>query len=84
MEALQTRHEPQNDADLKQYVAAVNWMRSAIPNYVAPLHAALAKIFEGKSRRTNEICSAVSLLTFGDQKSKKRLSKIYKQLSRSQ
>jgi hypothetical protein len=55
MEALQTMQEPQNGDDLVQYVAAVNWMRSAIPNYskrVAPLQAALAKLFEGKSRRT--------------------------------
>jgi hypothetical protein len=27
MEALQTIHEPQNGADLVQYVAAVNWMQ---------------------------------------------------------
>jgi Reverse transcriptase (RNA-dependent DNA polymerase) len=33
MEALQTMHEQQNGAELVQYVAAVNWMRSAIPNY---------------------------------------------------
>jgi hypothetical protein len=33
MEALQTMQKPQNVADLVQYVAAVNWMRSAIPNY---------------------------------------------------
>jgi hypothetical protein len=31
--ALQTMREPQNGADLVQYVAAVNWMRTAIPNY---------------------------------------------------
>jgi hypothetical protein len=40
MEALQAMMEPQNGADLVQYVAAVKWMRSAIPNYskcVAPL-----------------------------------------------
>jgi hypothetical protein len=40
MEALQTMHEPQNGTDLVQYVAAVNWMRSTIPNYsklVAPV-----------------------------------------------
>jgi hypothetical protein len=50
MEALQTMQEPQNGANLVQYVAAVNWMRSAIPNYlkrVAPLQAALEKVFEG-------------------------------------
>jgi hypothetical protein len=50
MKALQTIQEPQSGADLVQYVAAVNWMRSAIPNYskrVAPLQAALAKVFEG-------------------------------------
>jgi RNase H-like domain found in reverse transcriptase len=65
MEALQTMHEPQNGADLVQYVAAVNWMRRAIPNYskcVAPLQAALAKVFEGKSRRTKKTAAAVSLL----------------------
>jgi hypothetical protein len=40
MEALQTMEEPQNGADLVQYVAAVKWMRRAIPNYskrVTPL-----------------------------------------------
>jgi hypothetical protein len=49
--------QPQNGADLVQYVAAVNWMRSAIPNYSkreSPLQAALAKVFEGKSRRTKK------------------------------
>jgi RNase H-like domain found in reverse transcriptase len=65
MEALQTMKEPQNGADLEQYAAAINWMRSAIPNYskrVAPLQAALAKVFEGKSRRTKKAAAAVSLL----------------------
>jgi hypothetical protein len=65
MEALQTMQQPQNVTDLVQYVAAVNWMRSAIPNYskrVAPLQAALAKVFEGKSRRTKKAAAAVSLL----------------------
>jgi RNase H-like domain found in reverse transcriptase len=40
-------------------------MRSAIPNYskrVAPLQAALTKVFEGKSRRTKKAAAAVSLL----------------------
>jgi hypothetical protein len=49
MEALQTMQEPQNGADLVQYVAAVKWMRGAIPNYskrVAPPQAALVKVFE--------------------------------------
>jgi RNase H-like domain found in reverse transcriptase len=65
MEALQTMQEPQIGADLVQYVAAVNWMRSAIPNYskrVAPLQAALEKVFEVKSRRTKKAAAAVSLL----------------------
>jgi chloramphenicol 3-O-phosphotransferase len=56
---------PQNGADLVQYVAAANWMRSAIPNYserVAPIQAALAKVFEGKSRRTKKDAAEVSLL----------------------
>jgi hypothetical protein len=50
---------------LVQYVAAVNWTRSAIPNYskrVAPLQAALAILFEGTSRRTKKAAPAVSLL----------------------
>jgi RNase H-like domain found in reverse transcriptase len=67
MEALQTMQEPQNGADLVQYVAGVNCMRSAIPNYskrVAPLQAALAKFFEGKSSWTKKAAAAVSLLHF--------------------
>jgi RNase H-like domain found in reverse transcriptase len=65
MVALHTIKEPQNGADLVQYVAAVNWRRSAIPNYskrVAPLQAGLAKLFERKSRRTKKAAAAVSLL----------------------
>jgi hypothetical protein len=64
MVALQAMRKPQNGADLVQYVAAVNWMQRAIPNYskrVAPLKAALAKMF-GKSRRTKKAAAAVSLL----------------------
>jgi RNase H-like domain found in reverse transcriptase len=65
MEALQTTQEPQNGADMLQYVAAVNWMRSAITNYsasVAPLQAALAKRFDGRSRMIKKSAAAVSLL----------------------
>jgi hypothetical protein len=66
MEALQTMREPQNGADLIQYVAAVNWMRSAIPNYSKRVathsQAALTKVFEGKSRRTKKAAAAVSLV----------------------
>jgi hypothetical protein len=65
MEALQAMCEPQNGADLVQYVAAVNWMRIAIPNYskrVSPIQAALEKVFEGKGRRTKKHAAAVSLL----------------------
>jgi hypothetical protein len=65
MEALQTMQEPQNGADLVQYVAALNWMRSAIPKYskrMAPLQAALAKVFEDKSRMTKKYAAALSLL----------------------
>jgi Reverse transcriptase (RNA-dependent DNA polymerase) len=83
MEALLTMQEPQNGADLGQYVAAVSWKRSAISNYskrVASLQAALAKVFEGKSRRNKKTAAAVSLLHLWGPESK-RLSKIYKQLS---
>jgi hypothetical protein len=65
MQALQTMCEPQNGANFVQYVAAVNWMRRAIPNYskpVAPLQAALAKAFEAKSRRKKKSSEAVSPL----------------------
>jgi hypothetical protein len=65
MEALQAMQQPQNGADLVQYLVAVNWMRRAIPDYskrVAPLQAALEKVFEGKSRRTKKAAAAVSLL----------------------
>jgi hypothetical protein len=50
MQVLQMMCEPQNGADLAQYVAAENWMRSAIFNYskrVITLQAGLAKVFEG-------------------------------------
>jgi hypothetical protein len=86
MEALQTVHEPQNGADLVQYVAAVNWMRSAIPNYsksVALLQAAMAKVFESMSHRPKKMQPQCRCYTFGDQRSR-RLSNIYKQLSWSQ
>jgi hypothetical protein len=65
MEALHTISEPQNGADLVEYAAAVNWMRSVIPNCskrVVPCQAALAKVFEVKSRRTKKDAAAVSLL----------------------
>jgi hypothetical protein len=50
MEALKIMRELQYGSDLVQNVAAVNWKRSAIPNYsklVATLQAALTKAFEG-------------------------------------
>jgi hypothetical protein len=52
MEAMQTMGETQNGVDLVQYVAAVNWMRSAIHNYLkraAPLKVAPAKVLEVKA-----------------------------------
>jgi hypothetical protein len=86
MEALQTMREPQNGADLAQYVAAVNWMRSAIPNYskhVAPLQAPLAQVFEDKAAGRRKLQPQCRCYTFGDQRGI-RLSNIYKQLSWSQ
>jgi hypothetical protein len=65
MQALQMMREPQSGADLEQYVAAINWIQSAIPYYskrVAPLQAAQAKAFEGKNRSTKKVSAAVSLL----------------------
>jgi hypothetical protein len=65
MEALQTIPRAAEWCRLVQYVAAVNWMRRAILNYskrMAPLQAALAKLFEGKSRRTKKAAAALSLL----------------------
>jgi hypothetical protein len=65
LEALQTMPESQNGADLVQNVCAVNWMRSAIPIYsnrMAPLQAALPKVFEVKSRGTKKVVAVVSLL----------------------
>jgi hypothetical protein len=71
MKAPQTMREPQNGTDLVQYFAAVNWMRSAIPNYskrVAPLQAALANCSRVKAAELR-ICSrsvaAISLGTRG-------------------
>jgi hypothetical protein len=64
MEALQTMREPQNGADLVQYVAALDWMRSAIPNnlkHVKPPQKVLAKAFEVKCRRTKKAAATMSL-----------------------
>jgi Reverse transcriptase (RNA-dependent DNA polymerase) len=83
MEGLQTMQEPQNGADLVQNVAAVNWMRIAIPNYsqrVAPLQAALAKVFEEIAAGQRNLQPHCCCYTFRDQRTK-RLSKIYKQRS---
>jgi hypothetical protein len=55
----------QNGADGVQYVAAVNWMRSAIRSYlkrVALFQVALAKELESKSRRAKKAAAEVSLL----------------------
>jgi hypothetical protein len=63
-EALQMIREPQNSTDLVQNVAAVKWMHCAIPNnskHVVPIQTVLAKDFEGKSRRTKQDATAVSL-----------------------
>jgi Reverse transcriptase (RNA-dependent DNA polymerase) len=65
MEALQTMQEPQNGADLVQYVMAVKWIRSAVPGYskrVDSLQAALAKVLEGKNLRAKKAAAAVSML----------------------
>jgi hypothetical protein len=64
MKVLQTMCEPQNGADLVQYVAAVNWMRSAILNDSRRIEfqAILAKVIYGKRRRTKKAAAAVSLL----------------------
>jgi hypothetical protein len=62
---LQIMREPQKGTGLVQYVVAVNWMKSALQKYskrVASLQAALAKMFEGKSRWTKKAAAAVSLL----------------------
>jgi hypothetical protein len=84
MEALQTMQESQNGAALFQYIAAVNWMRSAIPNYskrVAPLQAALANMCSRvKTAGHRKLQPQCRCYTFGDQRSK-WLSKIYKLLS---
>jgi hypothetical protein len=59
MEAPQMMRKPQNCADLVQNVPAVDWMRSAIPNYlkrVAPLQPALAKEFVAFSDPEKRIC----------------------------
>jgi hypothetical protein len=86
MEALQTMQEPQNGADLVQYIAAFNRMRSAITNNskrVAPLQAVLAKVFEGKSRNTKKGADAVALLHIWGP-NEQAAFKYYKQLSWSQ
>jgi hypothetical protein len=48
MAALQDMAEPQNGANVLQYISVVNWMRSAIPRFaelVASLQEVLSKVF---------------------------------------
>jgi hypothetical protein len=81
MKALQTMCEPQNGADLVEYVAAVNWMRIAILNNskrVKLLQAALAKMFDCKAPGQRKLQPQRRCYAFMDQS--KLLSKIYKQL----
>jgi Reverse transcriptase (RNA-dependent DNA polymerase) len=83
IEALQTMQEPQNGADLAQYVAAVDWMRSAIPNYskrVTLFKQHWRNWWRVKAAGQRKLQPQCRCYTFGDQRSK-RLSKIYKQLS---
>jgi hypothetical protein len=85
-EALQTMREPQNNANVVQYVAAVNWMRRAIPNYskrVAHFKQHCRKCSRVKAAGQKMLQPQCRCYTFGDQRSK-RLSQTYKQLLWSQ
>jgi hypothetical protein len=69
MAALQNMEEPKTGADLVKYVAAVNWMRSAIPNFaerVSPLQAVFNKGFDGKTRRTKKQHAQWHWSSFGE------------------
>jgi Reverse transcriptase (RNA-dependent DNA polymerase) len=60
MEARQSMCEPQNGVDLAQFSAAVNWMRSAIPNYskrVANSSSSTSEIVHGYKPQDKESCS---------------------------
>jgi hypothetical protein len=86
MKALQTMRKSQNGSDLVRYVAAVNWMRSAIPNSskrMAPPQAELERVFKGKCRRTKKPAVTVSLLHLSEteEQADSNLQTIYKQLS---
>jgi RNase H-like domain found in reverse transcriptase len=64
MAALQNMEEPKTGGDLVQYMANVNWMRSAIQRFaerVSPLQAVLKNVFDGKTRRTKKAARAVAL-----------------------
>jgi RNase H-like domain found in reverse transcriptase/Reverse transcriptase (RNA-dependent DNA polymerase)/Integrase zinc binding domain/Chromo (CHRromatin Organisation MOdifier) domain len=64
MQTLQEMLPPSTGAELAQYMGAVNWMRSSIPNYaekVAPLQALLEQVYDAAGSRTKKSAARVSL-----------------------
>ncbi len=68
LRALNMVPEPENAAQLQQFLAAANWIRDKIPNYsaiVEPLQAILTKAIANCPRKSKSITAAVSLVAHG-------------------
>lgn len=66
--ALREMEEPKTGADLQQFVCALQWMKSAIPEFatiVAPLHAFMETVYEKAGRRTKQAVMNVKLEALG-------------------
>jgi RNase H-like domain found in reverse transcriptase len=60
---------PNSDSDLQQFVCAMNWMRTGLPNYsvmIAPLHALIEAAYgRAGGKRTKNAVSKVMLCDVG-------------------
>ena len=67
-QALLELPEPTKGGELQQFLCAMGWMRSAIPEYtrlVAPLHAMLERVYAEANGRTKRKANGVQLSTVG-------------------
>ena len=66
--ALESMSYPTTAAQLQQFICAMQWLRTAIPQFaalVAPLHAMLEKAYHINSSRTKRLAARIHLSSIG-------------------
>jgi len=64
MSALLEMEEPSNGAHLQQFICALQWVRTAIPNFTAivtPLHKFMERVYDQAGKRTKRAVARYSL-----------------------